>query len=143
MIKQIFINLPVKDLDRSIDFFTRLGFAFDPQFSNDTATCMIVSDNIFVMLLIEPLFKTFTDKSICDAHKKTEALVCLAVDNRQRVDELVSKALVAGGRVLKQPQDHGFMYGHGFEDLDGHLWEVIYLSGKPPTPAVSQEALAI
>lgn len=141
MIKQIFVNLPVKDLDRSIEFFTRLGFAFDPQLSNDSATCMIVSDHIFVMLLIEPLFKTFTDKAICDTRKKTEVLVCLAVDQRQRVDELVSKAMLAGGRALKQPQDHGFMYSHGFEDLDGHLWEIIYLSSKPPAPAVAPDKL--
>jgi hypothetical protein len=131
MIKQIFVNLPVKDLQRSIEFFTHLGFNFDPQFSNDTATCMIVSENIFVMLLIEPFFKTFTDKSLCDAHKKTEVLVCLAVDHRQAVDDMVSKALSAGGSSPRPPQDHGFMYSHGFEDLDGHIWEVIYMSGKP------------
>ncbi len=131
MIKQIFVNLPVKDLDRSIEFFTRLGFAFDPQFSNDTATCMIVTDNIFVMLLVEPMFKTFTNKSLCDAHKKTEVLICLAVDHRHEVDGLVSNAIMAGGSSPRPPQDHGFMYSHGFEDLDGHIWEVIYMSGKP------------
>jgi hypothetical protein len=131
MIKQIFVNLPVKNLDKSIAFFTHLGFQFDPKFSNDSATCMIVNDTIFVMLLSEPMFKTFTDKSLCNAHKKTEVLLCLAVDQRQEVDELVRKAIAAGGHSPRAAQDHGFMYSHGFEDLDGHIWEVVYMSGDP------------
>jgi hypothetical protein len=127
MAKQIFVNLPVKDLQRSVTFFTSLGFSFDPKFTDENATCMIVGDNIFVMLLVEKFFKTFTTKELCDAKKNTEVLVCLSCDSRSQVDELVAKALSAGGMAPRKPQDHGFMYGHGFEDLDGHIWELIHM----------------
>lgn len=127
MSTQIFVNLPVKSLDDSVAFFTELGFSFNPQFTDETATCMIVSDDIFVMLLIEEKFKTFTPKEICDARKYTEVLVCLSVESRDKVDELVRKAVAAGGATYNEPQDHGFMYGHGFQDLDGHIWELIYM----------------
>lgn len=127
MSTQIFVNLPVKSLDDSVAFFTELGFSFNPQFTDETATCMIVSDDIFVMLLIEEKFKTFTPKEICDARKYTEVLVCLSVESRAKVDELVRKAVAAGGATYNEPQDHGFMYGHGFQDLDGHIWELIYM----------------
>jgi predicted lactoylglutathione lyase len=129
MAKQIFVNLPVKDLKRSVAFFTSLGFTFNPQFTNDDATCMIVGDNIFVMLLVEKFFSTFTAKPICDATKSTEVLVCLSCDSRAQVDELVAKARDAGGAVPRKPQDHGFMYGHGFEDPDGHIWELVHMQG--------------
>ncbi|AYC32133.1 glyoxalase/bleomycin resistance/extradiol dioxygenase family protein [Pseudomonas cavernae] len=127
MATNIFVNLPVKNLDKSVEFFTQLGFSFNPQFTDKTATCMIVSDDIFVMLLTEEKFKTFTPKALCDATKSTEVLVCLSTDSREQVDELVRKAVTAGGATYNQPQDHGFMYGHGFEDLDGHIWELMYM----------------
>ncbi len=124
---QIFVNLPVKNLNKSVEFFTKLGFTFDSKFTDENATCMIVGENIFVMLLVESFFKTFTDKQICDAKKSTEVLVCLSCESRQKVDELVSSAVAAGGMAPRKPQDHGFMYQHGFEDLDRHIWELIYM----------------
>jgi predicted lactoylglutathione lyase len=127
MSTQIFVNLPVKNLKKSIEFFTKLGYTFNPQFTDNTATCMIVSENIFVMLLTEEKFKTFTPKSICDATQSTEVLVCLSTESRQKVDELVRNAVAAGGTTYNNPQDHGFMYGHGFQDLDGHIWELIFM----------------
>jgi predicted lactoylglutathione lyase len=123
----IYVNLPVKDLKKSIDFFTRVGFAFNPQFTDDTATCMIVGENMCVMLLTHAKFKTFTPNPISDARKSTEVLVCLSLQNREKVDALVRAAVAAGGTTYKSPEDHGFMYGHGFQDLDGHLWELIYM----------------
>jgi predicted lactoylglutathione lyase len=127
MSTQIFVNLPVKNLKKSIEFFTKLGYTFNPQFTDNTATCMIVSEHIFVMLLTEEKFKTFTPKSICDATQSTEVLVCLSTESRQKVDELVRKAVAAGGTTYNNPQNHGFMYGHGFQDLDGHIWELIFM----------------
>jgi uncharacterized protein len=127
MATKIFVNLPVKDLNRSIEFFTKLGFSFNQQFTDETATCMIVTDDIFAMLLTEDKFKTFTPKEICDAKKYTEVLVALSYDNRSDVDETVRKAVAAGGSTYNEPQDHGFMYTHGFQDLDGHIWEIFYM----------------
>jgi uncharacterized protein len=127
MARKIFVNLPVKDLNKSVDFFTKLGFTFNPQFTDETATCMIVSEDIFVMLLTEKKFKGFTPKAICDATKNTEVLVCLSCDSRGEVDDLVRKAVGAGGSTYNEPQDHGFMYGHGFQDLDSHIWELVYM----------------
>lgn len=127
MSTKIFVNLPVKDLNRSIDFFTRLGFTFNPQFTDETATCMVVSEDIFVMLLTHDKFKTFTPKEICDATKSTEVLVCLSLESREGVEEMVRKAVAAGGSTYNEPKDHGFMYAHGFQDLDGHIWELIYM----------------
>lgn len=125
--RKIFVNLPVKNLDQSVDFFNQLGFKFNPQFTDETATCMIVSDDIFVMLLTEDKFKTFTPKAICDATQNTEVLVCLSCDRREEVDSLVSKAVSGGGSTYNDPQDYGFMYAHGFQDLDGHIWELMYM----------------
>ena len=127
MANKIFVNLPVKKLNRSVEFFTNLGFSFDKQFTDETATCMVVSEDIFVMLLTEEKFQTFTPKQICDSAKYTEVLVCLSLESRAKVDEMVAKALAAGGATYNEPQDHGFMYGHGFQDLDGHIWELIYM----------------
>ncbi|HET6674966.1 MAG TPA: VOC family protein [Nitrospiraceae bacterium] len=127
MATKLFLNLPVQDLQKSIDFFTELGFSFNPQFTDETATCMIVSDDIFVMLLTYTKFKSFTPKPICDATKSTEVLVCLSCERRGQVDDMVRKALAAGGTIYSQPQDHGFMYAHGFQDLDGHIWELVYM----------------
>lgn len=127
MSKQIFVNLPIKELDRSVKFFTALGFSFNPQFTDENATCMIVSENIFVMLLVEKYFKTFTHKPVVDATGSTEVLVCLSCEDRAEVDGLVRKALEAGGKAPAPAKDYGFMYQHGFEDLDGHLWELVYM----------------
>jgi predicted lactoylglutathione lyase len=127
MASQIFVNLPVKDLDRSIKFFTALGFTFNLQFTDDTATCMVVDENIFVMLLTHAKFQTFTPKPICDATKATEVLVCLSLGSRAEVEAMVGKAVAAGGTTYNEPQDHGFMYQHGFEDRDGHIWELVHM----------------
>ncbi|MDM0107552.1 VOC family protein [Variovorax sp. J22R24] len=132
MATQIFVNLPVKNLDRSVAFFTRLGYKFNPQFTDENATCMIVSDDIYVMLLVESYFKTFTPKPIADATKTTEVLLCLSCESRAQVDEMVAKALAAGGTTPNKPQDHGFMYQHGYQDLDGHMWELVHMSAMPP-----------
>jgi uncharacterized protein len=127
MASKIFVNLPVKNLNKSIEFFTKLGYSFNQQFTDETATCMIVTDDIFVMLLTEEKFKTFTPKEICDAKKSTEVLVCLSLESRPKVDEMVRKAVAAGGTTYNEPQDHGFMYAHGYQDLDGHIWELIFM----------------
>lgn len=132
---QIFVNLPVKNIERSRAFFSALGYSFNPQFSNDSALSMIVSDTIYVMLLAEPFFQTFTAKPIADATKSTEVLVCLSCASRAEVDALVAKALAAGGTAPRAPQDHGFMYGHGFEDPDGHIWELVYMEPGAVPPA--------
>lgn len=127
MATKIFVNLPVENLNQSVEFFTKLGFNFNTQFTDETSTCMIVSEHIFVMLLTHDKFKTFTHKEICDATKSTEVLICLSSESREEVNEMIHKAVAAGGTTYNDPQDHGFMYGHGFEDLDGHIWEVIYM----------------
>jgi uncharacterized protein len=127
MSTQIFVNLPVKDLNKSIEFFTKLGYKFNPKFTDENATCMIVADNIFVMLLVEKFFKTFTPKEICDTSKSAEVLVALSFESRAAVDEMVRKAIAAGGSTYKEPNDMGFMYQHGFQDLDGHIWEIFFM----------------
>lgn len=127
MATKIFVNLPVKDLKKSIEFFTQLGFTFNPQFTDETATCMIVSEENFVMLLTEEKFKAFTPKPVCDATKSTEVLLALSFESRAKVDEIVRNAVAAGGSTYKEPQDHGFMYAHGFQDLDGHIWEPFFM----------------
>lgn len=124
---KIYVNLPVKDLGKSIEFFTELGFSFSSQFTDENATCMVVSDDIYVMLLVEPFFKSFTNKDIVDATKSTEVILALEVDSRERVDELVDKALMAGGQSGSFTNEDGFRYGRSFQDVDGHLWEVLYL----------------
>ena len=124
---KIFVNLPVKDLNKTIDFFTKLGFKFNPMFTDENATCMIISEDIYVMLLTEKFFKTFTGKEICDSSKSTEVILCLSAENRESVDEMVKKAVDAGGTTPLARQDHGWMYGHGFQDIDGHLWEIMWM----------------
>jgi predicted lactoylglutathione lyase len=124
---KIFVNLPVKNLKKSMDFFAKLGFAFNPQFTDQNAACMIVGEDIFIMLLVEDFFKTFTKKTIVDATKSSEAIIALSADSKEKVDEIVNKALAAGGKTSNDPNDQGWMYGWGFQDLDGHLWEVFYL----------------
>ncbi|BBB67744.1 extradiol dioxygenase [Undibacterium sp. YM2] len=127
MHKQIFVNLSVKDLPRSKAFWSSLGYSFEPKFTNDQAACMIMGENLFVMLLVEEFFAGFTNKPISDAHERTEVLNCLSCDSREHVDSLVAKARAAGATVPKEPIDHGFMYGHGFHDVDGHGWELAYM----------------
>jgi len=125
--RKIFVNLPIRDMQRARAFYESLGFAFNPQFTNDQGACMVISDDIHVMLLVEPFFQTFTPKRVADARESTEVLLALSCDSRSAVDELVAKALAAGGRTPRAPQDHGFMYAHAFEDLDGHLWEPLWM----------------
>ena len=127
MTTKIFLNLPAKDLNKTIEFFTKLGFKFNPQFTDENATCMIVGEDIFVMLLVEKFFKTFTKKEICDTSKNTEVIVALSVEGREKVDQMINKAIEAGGRESREPQDHGWMYGRSFEDINGHIWEIIYM----------------
>jgi uncharacterized protein len=125
--RKIFLNLPVRDLQRSVDFFSKLGFTFNPQFTDENATCMIVSEEAFVMLLVEARFKDFTRKQICDTRSQTEGIFALSAESRAEVDELVKTAIAAGGTHAADPIDHGFMYGWSFHDLDGHHWEVFYM----------------
>lgn len=134
MARKIFVNLPIRNMERSKAFFQALGFGFNPQFTNEQGACMVIGEDIFVMLLTEPFFQSFTKKPVADANKSTEVLTCLSCDSREEVDELVRKAKAAGGKVPNAPQDHGFMYAHGFEDLDGHIWELAYMdmSAVPP-----------
>ena len=134
MSRQIYVNLPIQNMERTKAFFSALGFGFNPQFSNDSGACMVVADGIYVMLLTESFFQTFTKKPVADATKSTEVLVCLSCQSRAEVDELVAKARAAGGTVPNAPQDHGFMYGHGFEDLDGHVWELIHMDASAAPP---------
>jgi uncharacterized protein len=127
MSKQIFVNLPVKDLQRSVTFFTALGYTFNPQFTDENATCMIIGENIYAMLLVEPFFKTFTPKPIADAKASTEVLIALSQGSREAVNEIVEAALKAGAKRYAEPKDHGFMFQWGFEDLDGHIWEHMWM----------------
>jgi predicted lactoylglutathione lyase len=127
MSTKIFVNLPVKDLNRSVEFFTKLGYKFNPQFTDENATCMIVGEDSFVMLLVEEFFKTFTPKPVTDATSSTEVLVALSAESRDEVNRVVETAFAAGARRYKEPDDRGFMYGWGFEDLDGHIWEYVWM----------------
>ncbi|MDZ4824198.1 MAG: VOC family protein [Flavobacteriales bacterium] len=127
MATKIFVNLPVKDLNKSIAFFTQLGFTFNPQFTDETGTCMIISENIFAMLLTHTKFQEFTKKPISDASQTTGVLIAIDAESRNKVEDLVSKAVAAGGSTYMDPQDHGWMYQHSFADLDGHQWEIFYM----------------
>ena len=138
MTTQIFMNLPVKDLDRSVQFFTALGFTFNQDYTDQNATCMVVNDDAYVMLLVEKFFQTFTSKEIVDATSATEAIMAFSVDSRDAVDQMVSKALDAGGTESQPVQDYGFMYSHSFQDPDGHLWEVMWMD--PAGPPASDRA---
>jgi uncharacterized protein len=127
MSRMIFVNLPVADLNRSVDFFTRLGFSFDDQFSDENATCMVVSEQACVMLLLEKFFSSFTNKGVADAHTCTEAIMAISAQSRDEVDSLVDTALALGGTRAMEPHDQGFMYVRSFHDLDGHAWEVLWM----------------
>ncbi|MFI5674575.1 VOC family protein [Streptomyces cellulosae] len=125
--QMIFVNLPVNDLDASKKFFTELGYSINPQFSDENAASVVISDTIVAMLLTKPFYATFTKKEIADATKTSEVLVALSAESREKVDELVDKALAAGGSPAGETQDHGFMYGRSFDDPDGHTWEVVWM----------------
>lgn len=127
MATKVFINLPVKDLNKSVDFFTALGYKFNPQFTDEKAACMIISDNIFAMLLTETYFKTFTAKPVADATAATEVLIALDAGSRDDVKQTVARAKELGATIYAEPQDHGWMYQHSFADLDGHQWELVYM----------------
>jgi uncharacterized protein len=127
MTTKIFVNLPVKNLQKSIAFFTTLGFQFDPQFTDENATCMIIGEDIFVMLLAEHFFQTFTQKKTANANQTTEVILTLSAESREKVNDLVNKAVEAGGFSPNDPQDQGWLYGRGFQDLDGHQWEIMYM----------------
>lgn len=128
MVKQIFVNLPVADLAASISFFSRLGFTFNPDYTDDTATCMIVGENIYAMLLTRERFAGFAPLPPADARVATEVLLALQLESRAAVDAMVKDAVASGGNTYSAPQDHGFMYQHGFQDLDGHVWEVFQMN---------------
>jgi predicted lactoylglutathione lyase len=128
--RQIFVNLAVRELAPSMEFFRKLGFQFDPKYTDDKAACMIISEQAYVMLLAEPFFRTFTKKEICDTGSHTEGVFALSCNSRAEVDELVNQAKAAGGKHAMDPQDHGFMYAWSFYDLDGHHWEVVWMDPK-------------
>ncbi|MFG2590595.1 VOC family protein [Streptomyces sp. NBC_01166] len=127
MPQMIFVNLPVKDLGTTRNFFSKLGFGFNPQFSDESTACLVISDTIFAMLISEPRFKDFTKKEIADASRTTEVLLALSAESREKVDELADAALAAGGSPANETQDMGFMYGRSFQDPDGHIWEVVWM----------------
>ncbi|WP_200974968.1 VOC family protein [Echinicola sp. 20G] len=128
MPSKIFVNLPVKDLKKSMEFFKHLGFTFNEQFTDEKAACLVINDgSIYAMLLTEPFFQGFTKKAIADATKTTEVLIALDIESKQAVDDMVSKAIEAGGNTYMDPADHGWMYQHSFADLDGHQWELCYM----------------
>ena len=134
--RKMFVNLAVRDLQRSVDFFTKLGFTFNPKFTDENATCMVVNDDAYVMLLVEPFFKTFTKRQICDTKTQTEGLFALSAASREDVDRLVKTAVGAGGSYAVDKQDHGFMYGWSFYDPDGHHWEVFWMDENADPRAV-------
>jgi uncharacterized protein len=131
--RQIYLNLAVRDLKKTMEFFSKLGFSFNPKFSDENAACMIINDQAFVMLLAEPFFRTFTKREPCDTSKYTEGLFAISCPTRDAVDEMVKKAVASGAQHAKEPQDHGFMYGWSFYDLDGHHWEVMWMEPQSAT----------
>ena len=131
--RKMFVNLAVRDLKKSMAFFSTLGFGFNPKFTDENAACMIVNGDAFVMLLTEPFFRRFTTRELCDTSRHTEGLLALSCTDRSEVDALVKKAIAAGGQQAMDPQDHGFMYGWSFYDPDGHHWEVFWMD-----PAAAQ-----
>ena len=131
--RQLFVNLAVSDLERSKEFFSKLGFEFNPRFTDENAACMVLSDQASVMLLAEPFFKTFTKKAITDTSSQTEGLFAVSCGSKAEVDEMVSAAIAAGGKPAMPPIDHGFMYGSSFYDLDGHHWEPMWMDQAAAT----------
>lgn len=134
MIKQVTLNVPVADLSRSLSFFKALGFSHNPEYTGDTTALVVISESISVMLMTHPKFREFTPKAICDTTKAVEALFCLGCESRQEVDELVAKAIAAGGSTYDKAEDFGFMYTHSFVDPDGHGWGLIHIGAPLPKP---------
>ena len=132
MNKQIFLNVPVADLPKAMAFYKALGYSNNPEFSDDTGACIVISETIHVMLSTHAKFRQFTPKAICDTTRETEALFCLTCESRQEVDDLVAKALAAGGTTNDKAEDLGFMYSHSFVDPDGHQWGLFHMSAPPP-----------
>jgi predicted lactoylglutathione lyase len=130
MAQSIFVNLAVESVQKSRYFYSGLGFAINEQYSNEQAACVVIADNIFVMLLAKPFFSGFTDKAIVDAHAMTEVLNCLDCESRECVDQRVKLAEKHGGKAYREAKEQGFMYGHGFEDPDGHIWELVYMEAQ-------------
>ena len=143
MSKMIFVNLPVADLDRSIAFYKAIGAEQNQQFSDQTAACMVFSETIHVMILTHDKFRQFTPKPIADAHSTSEVLICISADSREGVDDITGRALAAGGREPREPQDYGFMYSRSFEDPDGHIWEPMWMDLEAATAAMAQPAQPI
>ena len=139
MSKLIFVNLPVSDLARSVAFYEAIGGLKNPMFSDDTAACIVFSDTIHVMLLTHDKFRQFTSKRIADPRETAQVLICISAENRQAVDEITENALAAGGREAREPQDYGFMYGRSFEDLDGHIWEPMWMDVEAASQAMSAQ----
>lgn len=140
MAKQLFVNLPVKDLPRSVAFFSDLGFTFNPSFTDENATCMIVNDHACVMLLVEKYFRSFITKDVASTVTGAETIVSYSVDSREEVDRAASTALTSGGAPSGEALDHGFMYTRSFQDPDGHLWEVFWMDPAGPSAEPLGEA---
>ena len=139
MATKIFVNLPVKDLNRSVEFWKSMGYRFNPKFTDETAACLVISDDIYSMLLTHSKFREFTpmEKEITDANQSTEVLTALSFDSREEVDRMMDRALKAGGSEARPAEDHGFMYGRSFNDPDGHIWELFWMD---PAAANGPEA---
>jgi uncharacterized protein len=129
---QIFVNLPIADMPRARAFYEAMGYRFEPSFTNDQGACLVLGENLYAMLLVRDFFQTFTAKPVGDPHQQVQALVCLNCNSREEVDSLIAKARAAGGRITREPTDHGFMYYHGYEDPDGHYWELMHMAEAPP-----------
>lgn len=142
MSRMIFVNLPVADLDAARSFYEAIGAVNNPQFTDETAACMVFSETIHVMLLTHEKFAQFTPKAIADAKSVSEVLICISADSREGVDDITGKAIAAGGREPRDPQDYGFMYGRSFEDLDGHIWEPMWMDMAAATAAMAGEPAA-
>ena len=138
MPKMIFVNLPVADLAAAKTFYEAIGATNNPQFTDETAACMVFSDTIHVMLLTHDKFRQFTPKAVADSHATSEVLIAISADSRDGVDEITDKALAAGGREAREKQDYGFMYSRSFEDLDGHIWEPMWMDMEAFLAASSQ-----
>lgn len=140
MSQLIFVNLPVNDLETTKSFWNKLGYSFNPQFSDETAACLVISDTIYAMLLTRPRFKEFTKKEIVDASKSTEVILALSADSREKVDELADAALASGGSPANEPMEYGYMYGRSFQDPDHHQWEVVWMDVEAAAAAAEAEA---
>lgn len=127
MATKIFVNLPVKDLNKSKEFFTKIGFTINPQFTDETAACVVITEDIYAMILTHKKFKEFTTKEIADATKTSEVITCLSFESKEKVNELVDTAVQAGATETREAMDYGFMFGRSFNDPDGHIWEVIWM----------------